>query len=146
MRNKKIIAGIVLMIAIVCLLIMSFILFWRKQQQSDYITFGKDQIPTISFVLGDRSLVGISTEISHDVEAKTYEYKSESIMEDIDRYMNYLRDEEGFVALQIGDSDDDVIFAKESVDSGKIIVVQPYTSKEGYKIIFGKGGGEIAPD
>lgn len=149
MRNKKVIAGIaigiILVISVLFLLGFSFFSFWRGQQQKDYIVFGDDHIPTINFVIGDRELVGISNKTINGATGKTYEYKSEMPNEDLEIYMGYLMEKEDFKVLNIGAADDQMTFAKESVNDGEIIIVQPYISEDGYKIMYGKGEGKIQP-
>lgn len=149
MKNRKIILGIMAAIALFVVLVMVFVIgvfsYLRKQQREDFITYGGDRVPTIHYVVGERKIVRVATKTSNGVTAKTYEYRSETCMEDINTYIMYLVESEEFKVLQVGATTDDVVYAKESVDDGDVIFVQVEIFDSGYTIMTGKGQGEIQP-
>ena len=146
----KIIGIIVLVIAA---LITTVILVLNGAGNADYFKLGKDQIPSVKFVLGeDRKLTGTrSSAALGGGTLKVFEYQVPGSEQSTDMsiYLTYLREKEGFLLLTDVDFNGPeglCVVGRNSVDSGYEIQLQIEYDKEGYTISLLKQIGAITPN
>ncbi|OQA48665.1 MAG: hypothetical protein BWY46_01269 [Firmicutes bacterium ADurb.Bin300] len=106
---------------------------------------GKDVIPSITSVVGERAVTGVKTSIDGGVATKQYSYTSDSVYDDLLAYITKLMDE-GWLVTQ--DIDLNVVpgsgeLGKESSEEGKILLVSFSYDESGYEIKISKGEGTI---
>jgi len=122
---------------------------------------GKDSITSVKGVLGDlgeRKMSGINLSTSNGVQTNSYTYTTDPNDEkqaaaDMTKYFQYLCDQgkDGFLSLVSFDlplPDDggiDLRFAKNSVDEGKIILLEIKYDKKGYTLTFTKYEDVLTP-
>lgn len=111
--------------------------------------FGTDKVPSINAVLGEtRKVNGVSTGTENGVQYKQYDYKSESVEEDLITYTMHLRDS-GWVVTQDYDltlDSGEAQLAIESADSGKILVISIAFEQTAYAIRVNKLDGTLTTD
>lgn len=99
--------------------------------------FGKDQIPGIGAVVGERSLVSTTSQGKNEFPGKEYKYQSLSAVEDLTQYVAYLEND-GWV--RSGDSDDlqnppgIVKLVKPSVEADHLLVMEISFASNQYTI------------
>ena len=106
---------------------------------------GGESIPSINSIVGQRSVNGVASGIENGMSYKSYDYKSDSVTEDLVAYVFELRDNHGFIPIV--DFNLDAIpgvgqLAKEAGD-GEIIIVQFDYVSSGYTIKITKGEGTL---
>jgi hypothetical protein len=117
---------------------------------------GKDTITSIKGVIGDlgaRKVTGISTATENGVQTKVYSYSTDpddgtQAANDIAAYWNYISENDGFLSLVSFDGlpyegGVELRFAKESVDGGKIIIMDIDYNAKGYTVTITKGEGTL---
>ena len=79
-------------------------------------------------------------------KTKTVEYKSDSVQDDLIKYVEYLRTDAGFSLIKEMDLSvvpSTVQLAKESVDEGQVIIIIIDYTLNGYTIKLTKGEGTL---
>lgn len=88
--------------------------------------FGKDEVPSITSVVGERTVAGVESEGKNEFPSRQYTYQSSSVFDDLSQYTQLLQ-EQGWTAAGYGYnleiSPGGAQFAKESVDEGQILVL-----------------------
>lgn len=107
---------------------------------------GNDTIKSIKAIVEKRQVVSVSTETSDGITTKTIEYKSDNVQDDLLKYTEYLRNEEGFSLTK--DMDLSVIpstveLGKNSNDTGNLIMMTIDYNSFGYTITVQKGEGTL---
>lgn len=115
----------------------------NKQKNADYYVLGNDQIVSVKTVIGVREISGVSTGIRNGVSTKTYHYKSETSTDDASQYVAYLVEQEGFVPTILNQQSDRPVYAKDSVDEGKILILTIVDTGFGYTLMIQKGEGAL---
>ncbi len=113
---------------------------------ADEYTFGNDVIRSVKAVVEKRDVTGVSSGIENGVSVKEITYKSNTVQQDLITYTQYLRNEGGFKLtkdMNLTISPSTVYLAKQSVESGKIILMNIEYDDLGYKIIMKKGVGTL---
>jgi len=113
-----------------------------------YYEMGKDRITSIVAVVGERKMTGTSTSTSNGVQTKTWSYTTDpddpgQASNDLATYITHLmRDEGFFVTISIdglpADGGVPIQLAKESVDEGKVIIINIVYNSKGYTIELNK--------
>ncbi len=107
---------------------------------------GNDTVKSIKAVVEKRNVTSISTETSNGVKTKKIEYKSNSVQEDLVKYIQYLRNEGGFSLTKDVDlslTSSTVQLGKASKDSGKLLLLTIDYNSFGYTITLQKGNGTL---
>jgi len=119
-----------------------------------YFEMGQDRITSIKGAgIGERKIVAKKSAIENGVQTNTYEYKTDAedmtqAANDVFAYIMYLINNERFENLIAFDGlpyegGIELKLAKESVDEGKIIILEIVYDSKGYKLIFTKGVGSL---
>lgn len=103
------------------------------------IKVGDDEIPSLYSVVGERSISGTSTSISNGVHTKEKTYAAGEVsQEDIDQYLTSLQDSSEFIVTKAAEQSGTTTtaqLAKESVSSGKVIVVNVVFDSAGSTVL-----------
>lgn len=132
--------GIIILGVILCVIIFSL---FNTQKNAEYYVLGSDQVASVKTVIGVRDISGISTSNGSGVSAKKYNYKSKTSTDDISQYITYLVEEGGFTPTTLNQQDDRPVYAKESVDEGKILIITIVDTGFGYTLTLQKGEGTL---
>ena len=103
---------------------------------------GDDTISSIKSVVEKRKVTSVYTGIKNGITTKTVEYKSDSVQDDLIKYVEYLRTDAGFSLIKEMDLSvvpSTVQLAKESVDEGQVIIIIIDYTLNGYTIKLTKG-------
>lgn len=151
--NKNSIKIAVSVLAVILFLFVIF--FWLDfkfaqrliiSKQATYSIDG-DKIPSISGVVGQRIISGYEKKTSNGQTIENYEFKNiKNPQKDLTKYMNYLRDKDGFANTTDynleGDSGN-LELAGNSSTAGKVIVVVMKWDKNSYDLELKKIAGSI---
>jgi hypothetical protein len=99
--------------------------------------FGRDKVPDITSVVGDRSFTVVENEGSPGFPSKQYTYQSNTVFDDLSQYTQLLQEKDWAVAgggYNLEESPGDAQFVMESADKGQILVIL-ITYKENEYII-----------
>ena len=113
----------------------------------DTYDFGKDEVPSITSVVGERELKSEEKEGKNEFPSKEYTYTSDSVSDDLLQYTQLLQ-EQGWTAA--GDGYDlkqfpgSAQFVKESVDEGQILTIYISFEENEYSIKVTKVEAVIA--
>lgn len=106
---------------------------------------GDDAIPSVTSVVGERSVSSVKSSINNGVTTKEYTYSSDSVYDDLLAYIVKLMDEGWLVTKDI---DLNVVpssgeLGRESVEEGQIVLLTFTYDDDGYVITVTKGIGTI---
>lgn len=113
---------------------------------ADEYSLGNDTIKSVKAVVEKRDVTSVSSSTSNGVSTKEITYKSNTVYQDLLTYTQYLRSEGGFVLtkdMNLNVSPSTVQLGKESVESGKIILLTISYDSLGYTISIQKGAGTL---
>jgi type III secretory pathway component EscR len=130
---------------ILTLFIIAFVILGNVSNAKEY-KLGDDTIKSIKTIVGKRKLTFTSSKVSNDVTEKEYVYKSDTVREDLEEYVEYLIDEEEFLIIKSIDltkKSSTFQLGKESEDSDEIILMTIDYNSSGYTINMVKGEGTL---
>jgi len=131
----------------VCVMGLVFGIIGKTANEEEY-KLGDDTIKTVKAVVGKRQVVSTSTESSNGMTTRRVEYKSESVQEDLAKYIQYLRETEGFTLtgdMNLTKIPSTVHLGKESsVNKGKLLMITIEYDAFGYTITIQKGNGTLS--
>lgn len=135
-----------LIIAAVTLTIVFGVL--GKVANADTYELGEESIQSIKAIVGKRQFVSSSNETRNGMLKKKMEYKSSSVQEDLQKYVQYLHETEGFsftkdMNLTIVPSTIELA-RKSKTDTDKIITLTIEYDAFGYILTFQKGKGTLS--
>lgn len=133
-----IIVGIIVLAAIICVVVFSAL---NKTKNADYYDLGSDQISSVKAVLGVRNINRVSTSNNNGIITKLYEYRSNTSTEDIEQYIAYLTENEGFILTSLNNNQQ--VYAKESNDKGKLLLLDITNNGFGFTLTIKKGEGTL---
>lgn len=142
----------ILLIVIACIFGITLVaggishLLIRNTTDAEEYEMGDDTLLSIKSVVGKRDIVGISTGIYDGVKTKSMEYRSSSVQEDLMTYVQYLRDEGGFILVRDMDLTQipsSVYLGKTSVDPGMLVMLTIDYDAFGYTLTLQKGEGTL---
>jgi len=120
---------------------------------AEYYTLGADKVTSITKIVGARDLVKSDTVTNADVTTMTMVYSTDpndhtQAANDMAKFFQYLMANDGFIPLKSFDGlpyegGVEMQFAKESVDAGKLIILDMNYNSKGYTLIFTKGTGTL---
>ena len=146
MSTKKIVlivlGCVIALAAIICFTIYFFISSFSNLSDVEEYTLGDDTISSIKSVVEKRKVTSVYTGIKNGITTKTVEYKSDSVQDDLIKYVEYLRTDAGFSLIKEMDLSvvpSTVQLAKESVDEGQVIIIIIDYTLNGYTIKLTKG-------
>lgn len=150
MSTKKIVlivlGCVIALAAIICFTIYFFISSFSNLSDVEEYTLGDDTISSIKSVVEKRKVTSVYTGIKNGITTKTVEYKSDSVQDDLIKYVEYLRTDAGFSLIKEMDLSvvpSTVQLAKESVDEGQVIIIIIDYTLNGYTIKLTKGEGTL---
>ncbi|MCL1914664.1 MAG: hypothetical protein FWG10_12515 [Eubacteriaceae bacterium] len=113
--------------------------------------FGDDKIPSVNAVLGeDRKVIGTGTGTTNGVRYKEYKYQTETMRDDMVRYViQELLGPEGWLAISDFNFDDlsgEGKIAKNSLEEGKILIMTITFDLTTYNLKIEKGQGTLTPN
>ena len=117
-----------------------------------YYTLDNDTITSITEVVGQRSLAKLNTSTKSDVTSMTLEYSADptdpkQAATDIAKYFQYVTDNDDFIPLKFSEemqyTGGEMSLAKNSVDDGKVIVLDINYDSKGYTLIITKVEGTL---
>ena len=119
------------------------------QEDKDYFQIGKDQVPSVKLVLGEkRNITGYSSSASGGVQTVTVDYKVGSNQnKEMQEYAQALIVDHGYLNTTSydfnGATGSGFQFAKESDEKGFIVIVTIDYDKNGYKLTLTRGEGTL---
>lgn len=131
------------------LVIFSVLLVSCASSTAAEIEINEDKVPSIYSVIGEKKIVGTSSEIKNKVRSTTLTYKAGSISEkDIHKYIDYLQEEEFIHTLDSKQTSDGTLvqLGKDSVTTSDIVLVDliyPTMDSESVKIMYRSGPGTL---
>jgi len=152
-----IIGGCIALVAIGIVVISLLFGIFEGVENADYYKFGDDQVPSIKLVLGEvRSITGSESSASSGQFIRRYTYRidsqihgSDQVEDDLSRYTGHLMRYEGFYLTEERSASSTyrggyrVSYAKESVEPGKIIILDIDYSTTAYTLVFTKTEGTL---
>lgn len=116
--------------------------------KADYYTIGNDKMPSVKLVVGSGpKLVRTGTSTSGDVTTNTYQYQTSGDQgQDMSDYAAYLHDQDHFLtvtSLDFSGPTGDGSLARNSVDSGQILIAQLKYDTTGYVVTIVKQSGSV---
>jgi hypothetical protein len=131
-----------------------YVIFDDQNSESyENYKLGSDIIPSITSIVGDRLCAESDTEVIDGVTVMTIRYETDpddktQAANDVAAYFNYLIESEGFVSLVTFDTlpyegGVDMRFAKNSNETGEIIILTIEYDYGGYILQFQKGEGTL---
>ena len=139
----KVVLGIfavllVLFVAIVGIAIVAV----NSQTTKTEVTLGDDSIPTLYTVVGERKVIKTGAGISNGVSYEQLIYDDDVVSnDDISKYISSLKEDEGFLVTE--NKSTLLQLAKESVDDGKLVLVNIITDGSKVTLEYRKGTGEL---
>lgn len=125
--------------------IIAFIATGNTANAEEY-KLGNDTIKSVKAIVTKRQVVSTSTEISNGITTKRIEYKSDSVQEDLLKYIEYLRNEESFYLtknMNLSTIPSTIELGKNSKDNGQLIMMTIDYNSFGYTITIQKGKGTL---
>ena len=126
-------------------------------EDKGYYDMGADRITSVKGVIGEmgnRKMNSINVSTTDGVQTNIYEYKTDpsdktQAANDMAAYFQRLLDTDGFITLISFDGMPyeggiDMQFAKDSVDAGKIIILDIDYNSTGYTLTFTKCEGTLS--
>ncbi len=87
--------------------------------------FGKDKIPSVTSVVGERAVTDVQTEGENEFPSTQYTYQSDSVSDDLLQYTQLLQ-EQGWTEAgdyNLEEATGSAQFVKESADEGQILML-----------------------
>lgn len=112
-------------------------------QNADVYTMGEDKIPSIKTVIGERKVKNIATTKNIGMTTKIYSFLSESTESDMYEYTKYLVEQSDYVIMKLGQQEEKIAYAKNSLESGSIIVITVDYTPFDFTITLQKGEGTL---
>lgn len=139
MRRKMLLA---LVVALIPLFGCSALNSAAKLQK---YAIGKDSVASVNAIVGRRDVIRVYTSpVNEGVLVKEYTYASDTVEEDLERYLRYLLGEGFVVLVDEGLSELGVVqLGRRSVDEGKILVVGIERDQFEYTVTISKGYGTL---
>ncbi|MCL2321174.1 MAG: zinc ribbon domain-containing protein [Oscillospiraceae bacterium] len=119
--------------------------------KADFYKIGSDQIPSVKLVLGEeRKVTGTSTSTSNGITTNIIEYQvpGGNQNKDMIQYFNYLMNNDGFLPLvdiDFNGPSGTGEFGRNSIESGKAVIMQINYDLNGYTIKIDRGEGNVNP-
>ena len=152
MSNRNIFLNVCLvtlifLASLIAIYIFSMSLFILKNKDAKYYLFGNDKIPSIYKVNGKRNLYFYRSTEKDNNEVKIFKYKDvEDVKSDLSNYINELKDTYNYVyttELDLNNYNDTFELSANSVDDGKIIIINISYTEDRYVIKITKGKGNL---
>lgn len=142
-KALKITLGIILALVTIFIVVLSVaFLVINKAKTAGYVEFGEDKVPTIYYVLGEKKLNNISTEVENGIASKSYTYSATELSTlELNNYIEELSNQ-GYL-ITLNNNDNHVQMATESIDSGNIIIVDITQKTSEVIIVYSKGAGTL---
>jgi len=141
-----IVGSVVVVIGLIALIAF---LVLRNTSSQDFYKIGKDEVPTVQYILGEnRKAVHVSTSVENGVRKRVVEYQvSGNQNREMEKYAQALMDDYGFYETTphdfSGSTGRGLELAKESVEDGFIVIVEIEYDRSGYTITILRGKGTL---
>jgi hypothetical protein len=88
------------MISVIAIFIFSVTAITNNASKLQFYDMDEDNIATINYVLGERKISNLSSEVVDNVMFKQYTYcKIDNVIDDIQNYIDYLCEKEEFIII-----------------------------------------------
>lgn len=136
-------------VAIILVLILVFALSsCNSAEKLTEYELGDDKVASINAVLGEsRTVSGVESGITNGVQYKQYTYKTTSMVDDLATYSTYLQ-QKGWlptVDYNFNDGNGEAQLGKNSIESGKILIISIAFTSNSYAIRINKLEGTLTP-
>ncbi|MDR0671550.1 MAG: hypothetical protein LBF64_04475 [Oscillospiraceae bacterium] len=88
--------------------------------------FGRDKVPSITAVVGERTVTEVASEGKNEFPSKQYTYQSNSVADDLSQYTQLLQEQAWTTTgdgYNLKESPGSAQFVKESADNGQILIL-----------------------
>ena len=147
------VARSVLLITVLCTLVLSLMPLsacntlantLKEATQLQVYTIGNETIPSINSVVGEREVTNVTTGTGTNGQYKEYTYKSEDVLIDVQKYIDFLQNQNWVVTIIEGtESSGKVQLGIESTESGNILLLTITYSTSSYSVNIAKTKGEL---
>jgi len=148
---------ILLIIVLALVILVGVIIFvannaLRSAAKLEAYDFGSDKIPSLTSIVGERKVTGVSTSASAStsagsVQQKHYAYETQTLGDDFTAYHNALH--EAGLLVTVSKEGDDLIgsiqYGYDSADEGKIILMDVSWDNGKIAVDLTKSEGTITP-
>ncbi|MCL1913537.1 MAG: hypothetical protein FWG10_06625 [Eubacteriaceae bacterium] len=145
--GKKFLKTLGIAAAVLVIALVFIINSLKNTANADFYKLGKDRIPSIKLVCGERESGKIEKSASGGITTITIEHTSGNPVDDLLKYTNRLTSIEDFVfttEFNPTASQGSIQLATDSVDNGKIILIDFDYGDTGYTITIRKGKGTLS--
>ncbi|MDR0851129.1 MAG: hypothetical protein LBN36_01405 [Clostridiales Family XIII bacterium] len=138
-------------IAIVATFVIVGLTSASRAEKADYYKVGNDRVPSVYLAFGEtREIVGVSSATENGIKKKAYEFgvKGSGQGMEVYEYFTYLIDNDDFIFVTNFEDFHDpegegIQVARQSVDEGKVIIVQIDYDESGYTVTLAVAKGEF---
>lgn len=144
--GKKVVMFLVAAALLVVVFVGGIFYFLNNQSREEFVEFETDRIPTLYTLVGERGVTSYTTKITTDHAKKTFIYKEGAVsQEDLETYINTLRDSENYVATKTFTSTNGKLaqIANESTEEGYVLTIDFEPKPEGTEISYSKAKGKL---
>ena len=144
-KASRNICGKMIVSALLAAVLMMILCACGTAEKLEAYEVGGESIPSINSVIGKRSVNGVASGIENGMSYKSYNYKSDTVTEDLMTYIFELMEEHGFIPIvdfNLENISGVGQVAREAGDGEILIVEFAYESKS-YKIKIMKGEGTL---
>lgn len=136
-----------LLIVPISIIIIIVIIFFLNKDKKDTYNLRRDNIKSITSVVGERTLKNKTTKNNNSTITKTYNYINvKDPYTDLSLYITYLKDNSNFVVTKeydLNNKNGSLQLSRYSTKKGYIIIMDITYTKDTYIIKLTKGKGKI---
>ena len=150
-KSRKLLVIILVIVAVIAAGVVTAILVTGNTSKKDFIKIGKDEVPSVKYIIGEvRNVTGVNSSIENGVSKKVITYSVlENQREEMLKYAQALYDNYHFWYYETNEDDFsgsegiDLRLAKESVEEDFIIIVRIDYDRSGYTITLTRVRGTL---
>lgn len=117
-----------------------------KSSNAEEYELGNDTVKSVKAVVDKRDVSAVSTATKNGIKTKKITYQSDTVQDDLIKYVQYLRGEGGFDLtrdMNLSQIPGIVQLGKESEDAGKILIMTIEYDRNEYTVTLEKGKGNL---
>ena len=138
---------LLLIISIVLIIFTSIFIIFLNKDKKGYYSIKRDNIKSITSIVGDRILKNKSTQKNNGTIIKKYEYDNvKDPYTDLSLYISYLKDNSNFVITKnydLNNKNGKIQLSRYSIKKNYIIIMDISYTKDTYIIKITRGKGKI---
>ena len=138
---------LLLIISIVLIIFTSIFIIFLNKDKKGYYSIKRDNIKSITSIVGDRILKNKSTQKNNGTIIKKYEYYNvKDPYTDLSLYISYLKDNSNFVITKnydLNNKNGKIQLSRYSIKKNYIIIMDISYTKDTYIIKITRGKGKI---